>query len=323
MKKRWQLLWCVGAVSALTMCQQPSPELIAAGTLSASVPEADAMLKEARAYVAAGDYSDAESLLKRIRNKYEYAPCVPEARFLLAEVYEKQNNPRDAFDEYDKVVTRYQTSPLYAKALDRQMAIAMAAAEGKLKTNVLGLWEANIDSGTVEEWLGKVIMNAPYNEMAATANSILGAYMVRREKFEEAALVYARLVEEYPDSRYAPEAQLMVAQLWAGSRTRGDQNLVNLKRAQEAYEEFTLRFPNHADAGKALAEASNVRRLLVRQELEVGRYYLERSHEYPSAIFCFENVIRQKKENPEAAKVAAELLAVARARRNAEQSQQR
>ncbi len=281
------------------------------------------MLKEARAYVAAGDYSDAESLLKRIRNKYEYAPCVPEARFLLAEVYEKQNNPRDAFDEYDKVVTRYQTSPLYAKALDRQMAIAMAAAEGKLKTNVLGLWEANIDSGTVEEWLGKVIMNAPYNEMAATANSILGAYMVRREKFEEAALVYARLVEEYPDSRYAPEAQLMVAQLWAGSRTRGDQNLVNLKRAQEAYEEFTLRFPNHADAGKALAEASNVRRLLVRQELEVGRYYLERSHEYPSAIFCFENVIRQKKENPEAAKVAAELLAVARARRNAEQSQQR
>lgn len=281
------------------------------------------MLKEARAYMAAGEYSDAESLLKRIRNKYEYAPCVPEARFLLAEVYEKQNNPRDAFDEYDKVVTRYQTSPLYTKALDRQMAIAMAAAEGTLKTNVLGLWEAKMDSGTVEEWLGKVIMNAPYNEMAATANSILGAYMVRREKFEEAAMVYARLVEQYPDSRYAPEAQLMVAQLWAGSRTRGDQNLVNLKRAQEAYEEFTLRFPDHADAGKALAEASNVRRLLVRQELEVGRYYLERSHEYPSAIFCFENVIRQKKENPEAAKVAKELLAVARARQAALQSQKR
>lgn len=281
------------------------------------------MLKEARAYMAAGEYSDAESLLKRIRNKYEYAPCVPEARFLLAEVYEKQNNPRDAFDEYDKVVTRYQTSPLYTKALDRQMAIAMAAAEGTLTTNVLGLWEAKMDSGTVEEWLGKVIMNAPYNEMAATANSILGAYMVRREKFEEAAMVYARLVEQYPDSRYAPEAQLMVAQLWAGSRTRGDQNLVNLKRAQEAYEEFTLRFPDHADAGKALAEASNVRRLLVRQELEVGRYYLERSHEYPSAIFCFENVIRQKKENPEAAKVAKELLAVARARQAALQSQKR
>ena len=125
-------------------------------------------------------------------------------------------------------------------------------------------------------------------------------------------MVYNKLVEDYPNSRYAPEAQLMVAQLWATSRTRGDQNLVNLRRAQEAYEEFTLRFPNHADAGKALSEASNMRRLLVRQELEVGRYYLERSKEYTSAVFCFENVIRQKSNNPEAAKEAERLLARAR-----------
>ena len=104
----------------------------------------------------------------------------------------------------------------------------------------------------------------------------------------------------------------MVAQLWATSRTRGDQNLVNLRRAQEAYEEFTLRFPNHADAGKALSEASNMRRLLVRQELEVGRDYLERSKEYTSAVFCFESVIRQKNNNPEAAKEAERLLARAR-----------
>ena len=51
---------------------------------------------------------------------------------------------------------------------------------------------------------------------------------------------------------------------------------------------------------------------MVQQELETGRYYLERSHEYGSAIFCFENVIRQKNINPEAAKEAATLLARAR-----------
>jgi outer membrane protein assembly factor BamD len=201
---------------------------------------------------------------------------------------------------------------LYSKALDRQLTIAMHAAEGKLKVNVLGLWKSNIDSATVEEWLGKVISNAPYNDMAATATSVLGKFLVDREKYEMAAMVYAKLVEDYPTSKYAPEAQLMVAQLWSSSRERGDRNLVNLNRAREAYEEFTLRFPNHKNAGKALAEASNVRRLLVRQELEVGRYYLDRAREYPSAIFCFENVIRQKSENPEAAKEAAELLKKAR-----------
>lgn len=100
----------------------------------------------------------------------------------------------------------------------------------------------------------------------------------------------------------------MVAQLWASSHTRGDNNLVNLSNAREAYEEFTLRFPNHPEAKKAMGEASNMDRLMVQQQLEVGRYYLERSHEYTSAIFCFEDVIRQKSVNPDAAKEAAGLL---------------
>lgn len=311
MKKNLQLLWCLGAVLPLTMCQSGN-ELLPAGTMTASEPAADALLSSARSYMAANKLSAAESALERIKKRYENAPCVPEARFLLAEVYEKQGVPRDAFDEYESIITRYQSSNLYNKALDRQLALAMSAAEGTLRVPVFGLWESNLDSTTVEEWLGKVIANAPYNDMAATATSILGKFLVKQEKFEEAAMVYNKLVEDYPNSRYAPEAQLMVAQLWATSRTRGDQNLVNLRRAQEAYEEFTLRFPNHADAGKALSEASNMRRLLVRQELEVGRYYLERSKEYTSAVFCFENVIRQKSNNPEAAKEAERLLARAR-----------
>ena len=320
MKKNLQLLWCLGAVLPLTMCQTGN-ELMPAGTLVASEPAADALLKSARQHVAQNNLSDAEDDLKRIINRYENAPCVPEARFLLAEVYEKQGKPRDAFDEYDKIITRYQSSPLYTQALNRQLALAMAAAEGKLKVEVMGLWSSELDSSAVIEWLSTVIRNAPYNDMAATATSVLGKYLVQKEKYEEAAMVYSKLVEDYPNSRYAPEAQLMVAQLWATSRTRGDQNLVNLHRAQEAYEEFTLRFPNHEDAGKALAEASNIRRLLVRQELEVGRYYLERSKEYVSAIFCFENVIRQRKDNPEAAEEAQRLLKQAKALQAAQSAQ--
>ncbi|MBR5879202.1 MAG: hypothetical protein IKY91_06570, partial [Akkermansia sp.] len=105
----------------------------------------------------------------------------------------------------------------------------------------------------------------------------------------------------------------MVAQLWANSHTRGDNNLVNLSNAREAYEEFNLRFPKHAEASKALSEAANMEKLMVHQQLEVGRYYLDRSQEYTSAIFCFEDVIRQKETNPEAAAEAATLLAKARA----------
>ncbi len=308
---------CAVAVLPLTMCHQNNSGLLPAGTIQAADPQADALLSEARALMAAGELSAAKRKLRNIALNHELAPCAPEARMLLAEIYEKQGLPRDAFEEYDKIVKRYQSSSLYTRALERQLAMAMAAAEGTLQVSVLGLWKAELESSAVEKWLRSVISNAPYNDMAATATSILARYLVRKERYEEAAAVFSSLVENYPDSRYAPEAQLMVAQLWASSRTRGNQNLANLTRAQEAYEDFTLRFPNHADARKALNEASNVRRLLVQQELETGRYYLERSREYGAAVFCFENVIRQRNINPEAAKEAETLLQQAKARQAA------
>ena len=88
--------------------------------------------------------------------------------------------------------------------------------------------------------------------------------------------------------------------------------MVNLDRAQEAYEEFSLLFPNHQKNGEARAGVREIRRLLLEQELQVGRYYLERAREYQSAIFCLEDVVRRGSVNPQAAKQAQELLTRAR-----------
>lgn len=310
MKLRLHLLLCAAAVLPLTMCQNYDG-LIAAGSMQASDPVADAHLNNAKKLLEQGELSDARSELRDITLNHALAPCAPEARMLLADVYQKQGLPRDAFDEYEKVVMRYQSSPLYTQALERQLAMGMAAAEGQLKVKVFGLWDAEIESSAVIKWLESVVANAPYNDMAATALSLLAKYHVRKENYNDAILTYRRLVDNYPDSRYAPESQLMVAHLLADSPNRGDRNLANVERAREAYEEFTLRFPNHPEAGKALSEASDLRRIMVQQELETGRYYLERSREYGAAVFCFENVIRQKNVNPQAAKEAEALLKIA------------
>lgn len=283
------------------------------GSVKAEDPVANTLMAEAKGYHAEGSTRKEIRTLKKLVLNHELAPNAAEGRFLLGKAYESRQEYRDAFKEYTKLIDRYPQSPLYTDALNRQLAMAMDAAEGKMKVPVLwGAWETEMESGVVISWLREIVTKAPYNDMAATASSILGKYLVDLERYEDARSEYSKLVEKYPDSKYAPDAQLMVAQLWAGSHTRGDQNLVNLSNAREAYEEFTLRFPNHKDAGKALAEASNMKRLLVQQELEVGRYYLERSREYTSAIFCFESVIRQKKVNPEAAAEAETLLAKAR-----------
>lgn len=303
---------CATSALVLSMCESfdgPPP----VGQVKAVDPQADALMAEAKALQKEGRMSKSRSPLKDIVRYHALAPNAPEARYMLGKAYEATEDYRDAFKEYGKLIDRYPQSDLYADALNRQLAMAMDAASGKLTVPVFwGAWNTSMESSVVVNWLREIVEKAPYNDMAATASSILAKYLVDQDRPEDARVEYARLVEKYPDSRYAPDSQLMVAQLWASSHTRGDNNLVNLSNAREAYEEFTLRFPKHPEAGKALSEAQNMDRLMVHQQLEVGRYYLERSREYTSAIFCFEDVIRQKNINPEAAREAESLLAKAK-----------
>lgn len=287
-------------------------------------PVADQLMQEAKGFIQIGRHDKAIKKLKRIVNYRELSPNAAQARFMLGQSYEAMADYREAFRQYSRLIEKYPQSSLYRDALNRQLAMAFDAAKGKMKVEVLwGAWETTMESAVVIEWLRDIIKKAPYHDMAATASSILAEYLNKQKRPEEARAEYARLVEKYPDSPLAPGAQLMVAQLWANSHTRGDTNrLVNITRAREAYEEFSLRYPHHKDARRALAQASNMDRLLVQQQLEVGRYYLERSREYTSAIFCFEDVIRQKNINPEAAREAEKLLARARAAKAALSAQQ-
>lgn len=305
----------------LSMCESfdgPPP----VGQVKAEDPQAESLMVEAKAYQKDGEMTKMRGPLKEIVRYHSLAPNAAEARFLLGQSYEATLDYRDAFKEYSKLIDRYPQSPLYADALNHQLTMAMDAASGKLEVPVFwGAWNTTMESSVVVNWLREIVQKAPYNDMAATASSILAKYLVDQDRPEEARMEYARLVEKYPDSRYAPESQLMVAQLWANSHTRGDNNLVNLSNAREAYEEFTLRFPKHPDAKKAMSEASNMESLMVQQLLEVGRYYLERSHEYTSAIFCLEDVVRQKSMNPEAAKEAESLLIKAKQAAEAAQTE--
>lgn len=324
MNKKHLLFLSVLACAALPMCQQNRAELHPSGMVTLQDAKADSLLAAARADLKAGKIGSAISSYKEIAYYHSLAPNADQARYELAQCYERKKDYREAFRQYDRLIEKYPQSALYRTALDRQLAMAFSAARSEMKVDVFwGLWRADMESGVVIDWLRNIIGKAPYNDMAATASSILAGFLVNQGREEEARMEYTRLVEKYPDSPLAPEAQLMVAQLWANSSLRGESdNLVNLSRAREAYEEFSLRFPRHKDARKALSEASNMERLLVQQQLEVGRYYLERSREYASAIFCFEDVIRQKDTNPEAAAEAQKLLEKTREQMAAYKSRQ-
>lgn len=297
----------------LTMCQEFEDAALPAGMVRAEDPRADELYRQAVEFDKAGKYGDAIDALEEIVFYHELSPNAPKARYMLGQMYEKEQDYRQAFKEYGKVISRYHNSTYYTKALNRQLALAMDAANGKMKTPVMwGLWNTEMEYSVVEQWLQEIVSNAPYNDMAATALSVLAQYQLKNGKVASARETYRQLAYNYPDDALAPGAQLMVAKLWAEERARGNNNMVNVTKAQEAYEEFLLRYPNHKESATARKQVVNMRSLLVGQELEVGKYYLFRANEYGAAMQCFQNVINEAKQNPEAAREARRLYRQAR-----------
>ncbi len=299
--KRFPLLLLLLCLSGplLVQCSYDGPP--PAGSVRLSDPKAEKFVRDAKAKEARGDWKGA---IKQYNKLLDYNPIdinAPAAQFRIGQLKEKTGDPIDAFEAYQHVVEKYHGSHLYEQALTRQLTMAHAAVTGQLKNKVLWLWNVNMDPTIVIKWLTTIREEAPYNDMAATTTWMLGQYLIEQDRLDEARNAYRKLAEDYPHSKYAPEAQLMVAKLWAESHIKGNRNQVNLTNAQEAYEEFLLRFPNHPEARQASLGASNMKKLLVQQQLEVGEYYYLRAKEWTPARFCFEDVVRRKDLNPEAA----------------------
>ena len=294
------------AALSLTMCEQNDNDLMPAGMVQPRDAEAERLYAEAEALARSGKLDDAISKLDVVVTQHTLSTVAPRARLLLGDLYERDGDYRQAFKEYQKLIERYHSSSLYEDALNRQLQMAMKAVNGEMKTDVAwGLWKTDMESSVVEEWLQSIAANAPYSDMASTALAALAKFQLTRlNEPARARATYQTLVQRYPNSPMVPAAQLMVAQLWASESTRGNDNLVNLAKAQEAYEEFLLRFPNDRRAGLARQKVGEMRALLVEQELETGRYYLERAHLYSAAAQCFRNVQAQASVNPEAAREA-------------------
>lgn len=307
MKRFLPLLLLCLCSPLLVQCGYDGPP--PAGSVRLSDPKAEAFMQAAKQKEAGGNWKAA---IKQYQKLLEYNPIdvnAPQAQFRVGQLKELTGDPMDAFEAYQNVVEKYHGSNLYEAALNRQMAMAHAAVNGQLKNKVLWLWSVNMDPSVVIKWLTTIRDEAPYNDMAATTTWMLGKYLIDQDRIDEARNAYRKLAEDYPNSKYAPEAQLMVAKLWAESHIKGNRNQVNLANAQEAYEEFLLRFPNHPEARQASLGASNMKKLMVQQQLEVGEYYYLRARDWTPARFCFEDVVSQKALNPEAAAKAARYLA--------------
>lgn len=306
MKTIFNILFCLCLAGALTRCVTDAPP--EAGTIRQVYPQAQKYLAEAKKEEDNKRYKKAIKNYKKIAENYPLAVEAPYARFRKAQLHEALNDPFDAFDEYQKLIEKYPDSSYYTQALVRQKEMAFSAAGGQLKNKLFWTFDVSMDPTLVVKWLNNVCDNAPFSETAPQAKKILGDYLLKRNRLPEAIEAYQSLVDNYPNSSLAPEAQLKVAEIYANDRTTGARSYTNITRAQEAYEEFLLRFPGHSLVSKARKGLAEVRSNMVDRKLEIGEFYMNRMKDYSAALFCFEEVVAESKTNSAAAAKAQKYI---------------
>lgn len=284
-----------------TLCQCSSDRPPRAGTVRLVDPKAQALMNEAREYEQQGKTSKAIKRYRKLVEEHPVAVESPTAQFRIAQLELGQKEYIDAFDAYQRFIERYPDSALYKNALLEQKRIAFDAARGKLTNKVLWSFDVPMDSTNVVKWLNSVCDNAPFAASAPESLSILGDYLVKRDRFDEAIVAYQKIADNYPNSPFAPVAQIAVADLYRGAQTKGSRNHVNVMRAQEAYEDYLQRYPGGASAKQAKAGLNDIRRLMVEKKLETAEYYLNRMRDKDAAIFSYQEVASEGKDNPEAA----------------------
>ena len=272
---------------------------------------AEALFGEAQSAEGAGKRDKAIKLYDTIGDEMPLSKRAPEARFRQGELLEQAGQVPKAFDAYQELISRYNNSGLYEKAINRQASMAQSAADGQVKTSFLGL-KASISNDRITAMLEKVRDNAPRSPQASKAQFTIGELWESEGNSNgsgKAISAYRKLVIDYPDSREAPEGQFRIGKILLDEARRGNQDQANLDRARESLQDYLRQYPGHSKNGEARQLLSNLGGEDLQRSFNVAEFY-ERKGDTGSARFYYEEVVRKTKSGDLHDKAKARLAAL-------------
>lgn len=286
----------LSASSALFLsCGSDSGIPLAANT-KAEQNDAKALFNAAVAAESAGKTKAAIKGYHKVVQEYPLSTSAADASFREASLLEKSGELLDAFKSYDTFLSKYPASSHYSTAIQRQEAIAHAAANGIITNSFIGL-KTRIEATKTADMLAKVRDNAPRSPSASKAQFAIGGVWQKRESDDKAIAAYRQLTRDFPNSKEAPEAQYQIGRILGSKLEDGNPDPANLDRAKEAYDDLLLRYPNSKRAADAKREMSNLASGDIQRSYDLAEFYRLKG-QHTSAVFYYGEVVRKSKPGP-------------------------
>ena len=275
----------------LTSCGPDADLPIMAGNTQAAASQGEQFYQKAKQADDAGNTGKAIKLYDQTATRFPFAPSAPQARFRQAQLLEQQGEIVKSFDAYDKFLSRFQGSGLYTTAFNRQAAMAQSAADGDVKSSMLGL-KTKISLEKTVEMLGKVRDNAPKSAAAAKAQFTIGRLYEGKKKSKEAIAAYRQLVRDQPGSAEAPEALFRVGLILTAEADRGNQNQANLDLAKEAFNDYLIQYPGHSRNAEARQFIANVGGKDLQRTYDIAEFY-QKTGKTESAKVYYRDIVKR------------------------------
>jgi len=290
------LIALASSVVLLNSCGSDSEGPPLAGLSGANNSAGEQLYQQAKQADDSGDQGKALKLYGEAADKYPQAPSSAKARFREAQLLEQKGDVLKSFDSYQKFLERYQGTGLYSTALSRQAAMAQSAADGEVKTSFLGM-KSGLAVERVVKMLEQVRDNAPKSATASKAQFTIGALQQSKKHEKEAIAAYRKLVNDFHDSREAPEGQFRIGQVYMESADRGNQNQATIAQAREAFQDYLNQYPGHSKNAEARKLMSELGGRNVQKTFDVAEFYLK-TGETESAKVYYRDVMARSGSGP-------------------------
>ncbi len=245
------------------------------------------LMGRARAEEAAGKAGAAIAGYKKIVTTYGYTSMAPPAQFRIAAALEKDRKYEKAFEAYQELITNYRQTPQFSEALDRQYGIASQSRSEKTG-RTLG-FKSRIGAEDQVAMFQKIIANAPQGTHAAASQYEIGLIHEEEEERDSAISAYKKVVQNYPRSPLAVEAQGKIGKTYMAKIDEGSRDRNNITEARKATEEGMGLFPGAP--GDIMGTTGAIDDAAADSSYETGRFYQKKGN-YRAAMIYYSDVLK-------------------------------
>jgi len=286
--------------------QGKKDEVLSGDELSRQDSTAGALLAKAKQQLAAGRQRQARDTFRSIVKNYPRSEAAAEAQFQFARIRESEE-PKKAFDEYQKLIHNYRNSPHFNRAIERQFTIAESLRESD-KKGFLG-FGAPVQPSKLIEMYTLISDSAPYSEYAPRALLSAGLIHKKASQSQEAIAKLQTVVDQYPDTQAAADAQFEIYELRGIKAERS--NSPNQDRAQvEAGMDFVNQNPEDARAVQIRNDMDRIEERAVEKLFNTGKFYEDKGKPQSARVY-YREVVKHP-DSPFYAEAQSRLAAIDR-----------